>query len=316
MPTFGHEPETNGGGRQRTVAAVFFILAVAASYLPTGTQQRASWVLRASILRPFLSTQQRLADARLRALDVESLQAQLDSLAATLATHSAVEEENRSLRALVGLGARLGPSFRARSVLRSGVRGSESTFLVELGPGDGIKVGNAVVDRHGLVGKILEVRSGRSVAMDWTHPDFRASAMLADGTGFGIVETRRGLFREDDRLVLNGTAYYEEIPEGTLVLTSGLGVYPRGIPIGSIDEVDQYEGRWRKSYFLRPMVHPALVTHVLVQVGDGLEGVDLAWPADSAVATDEAVLLIRADSLALLRRLLEERGDTVGPRRP
>ena len=66
------------------------------------------------------------------------------------------------------------------------------------------------------------------------------------------------------------------------------------------------------------MVHPALVTHVLVQVGDRLEGVDLAWPADSAVATDEAALLIRAraDSLALLRRLLEERGDTVGPRRP
>jgi rod shape-determining protein MreC len=143
--------------------------------------------------------------------------------------------------------------------------------------------------------------------------------MLADGTGFGIVETRRGIFREDDRLVLNGTAFYEEIPEGTLVLTSGLGgVYPRGIPIGSIDEVDQTEGRWRRSYFLRPMVHPASVTHVLVQVGDGLEGEDLAWPTDSAMATDEAALLIRAraDSLALLRRLLDERGDTVGPRRP
>jgi rod shape-determining protein MreC len=279
-------------------------------------QQRTSWVLRASILRPFLSTQQTLANARLRALDVESLHAQLDSLTATLATHSAVEDENFALRALVGLGARLEPRFRATSVLRSGVQGSESMFLVDLGPEDGIEVGSPVVDGHGLVGAIREVRRGASVAMDWTHPDFRASAMLADGTGFGVVETRRGIFREDDRLVLNGTAYYEEIPEGTLVITSGLGgVYPRGIPIGTVDEVDEAEGRWRKSYFLRPMVHPALVTHVLVQVGGSPEGEGVTWPTDSDIPNDAAALRHRArvDSLALLRRLLGERGDSVGP---
>ena len=121
-----------------------------------------------------------------------------------------------------------------------------------------MREGAPVIDRHGLVGVIREVRPDLSVAMDWTHPDFRASAMLADGTAFGMVETRRGDFREMDRMILNGTAYYESVPEGVAVLTSGLGgVFPRGIPIGTVDGVADVEGRWRKSYWLRPWCSPA-----------------------------------------------------------
>ena len=279
MPTLGHEPETNGVRRQRVLAALFFLLAVTASYLPEGGKEASSWVLRATLLRPFIAVQERLSLARQRAQEVEALQVRLDSLAGILATHGSVEDENRTLRALLGLGERLGPSFRAASALRAGL-GSESSFLVDLGPEDGVEVGSVVVDRHGLVGVIVQVRPGESRGMDWTHPDFRASAMLADGTGFGIVETRRGIFREDDRLVLNGTAYFESIPTGTPVLTSGLGgVLPRGIPIGTIDEVEELEGRWRKSYWLRPMVHPASVTHVLVEVGEGPADLGGVWPS-------------------------------------
>ena len=82
---------------------------------------------------------------------------------------------------------------------------------------------------------------------------------------FGIVDNRRAAFREADRLVLNGTAYSEEALPGTPVLTSGLGdLYPRGIPIGVISEVEETQGQWGKSYWLRPMVEPGQVTPVLV----------------------------------------------------
>lgn len=317
MPSYAPEPEATGGRRQVTLAVVVVLLALVALYLPVPGQQRVAWAMRFTVLRPFIVLQERIRYSALRAQAVETVQAQMDSLTAVMATQSALADENRTLRSLLELRDRMGPGFHPASVLRPGTPGSESMFILDLGARDGVQVGAPVVDRHGLVGVVREVRPATSVGMDWTHPDFRASAMLADGSGFGVVETRRGDFREADRLILNGTAYYESIPEGMPVLTSGLGgVFPRGIPIGAVDGIADAEGRWRKSYFLRPMVHPSAVTHVLVAVGEGTLDLTPAWPADSAVTRTEAILSeqtrleILEDSVRLLRaqvRALESR---------
>ena len=140
----------------------------------------------------------------------------------------------------------------------------------------------------GLVGVIREVRAETSIGMDWNHPDFRVSAMLVDGTMYGIVEPRRGRFREEDRLILNGTAYVDVRP-GTEVVTSGLGAFfPRGIPVGKVDRLLETEGSWRKSFWIEPMVEPGSITHVLV-LTDGSEGdISGVWPIDSLVTREEA----------------------------
>lgn len=289
MPPYAPEPEVQNGKRQGALAVAFLLAALVTVYLPDGAQQRLAWVLRASVLRPFIATQQRLTDARMRATQVDELRVRLDSMAGVLSTQSALEDENRTLRSLLGLAGRIGPSYLPATVLRPGTPGSESMFLVFVGSDDGVRPGAPVVDRHGLVGVIREVRAGTSVGMDWTHPDFRASAMLPDGATFGIVQTRRGTFREADRLVLTGGAYYGSVPDGTVVVTSGLGgVFPRGIPIGRIDGVAEVEAQWRKGYWLEPMVQPGSATHVLIQVaGSGEDGVGAAWPPDSVLTRGE-----------------------------
>ena len=313
MPAYGAERETGGGRRQAAVAVTLLVLALATSYLPDLAQQRVASALRASVLRPFIATQERLADARVRATEVAVIRGQLDSLTAILSTQSALSDENRTLRNLLDLSDRVGPAYQAVSVIRPGTPGSESMFLIFLGAEHGVRIGAPVINRHGLVGVIREVRGRTAVGMDWTHPDFRASAMLADGTAFGIVENQRRTFREEDRLVLNGMAYYEDVEDGTPVLTSGLGgVFPRGIPIGLIDGVADVEGRWRKGYWLRPVVEPGSVTHVLVAVGDAPVDLAPAWPVDSIRTRTDAVLrdAVLEDSLRLLRSLLEERMDS------
>lgn len=316
MPPYAPEPESTGGQRQTALAVVFLVCSIVGLYLPATAQQRVASGVRYSLLRPFIALQDQLRTSELRSQEVETVQGQIDSLTAILATQGALADENRTLRSLLDLRGRVGPTFRPASVLRPGTPGSESMFLLDLGAEDGVRVGAPVVDRHGLVGVVREVRRATAVGMDWTHPDFRASAMLADGTGYGIVETRRGDFREGDRLVLNGTAYYESVPEGMAVLTSGLGDFlPRGIPIGAIDGIADVEGRWRKSYYLRPMVHPSAVTHVLVSVGEGTEVMTEVWPPDSVMTRDEAILqekadrvrlTVLADSVVLLRALVEQ----------
>jgi rod shape-determining protein MreC len=259
------------------------VIALAIPYVSEGFQQRVALTLQGTALAPFIAMQERLAEGRARAEQIDYLQAELDSLLALTSTQSALVIENIELRELLGLADRAGPRFLPAAVLRPGTAGSESMFLVNVGARDGVEVGASIVSARGLVGRVIEVRPEIAVGMDWTNPDFRASGMLADGSASGLVENVRGAFREEDRLMLNGTAYHETVPQGSLVVTSGLGgVYPRGIPIGRIDATAEVQGSWRKSYWLRPLVELASVTHVLVETaGVGDDVADL-WAGDSA----------------------------------
>jgi cell shape-determining protein MreC len=261
------------------------LMAATTLYLSDDAQQRIAQTLQASVLKPFIWTQETLAQARFRADQIGFLQSEVDSLTAVLSTQGALLDENRGLRDLLGLAERASPLYVRATVTRPGTPGSESMFLVDVGREDGVEVYAPVVSAHGLAGVIRDVRARDAVGMDWTHPDFRAAAMLEDGSAYGMVENVRGQFREDDRLVLNGTAYHESLANGTRVLTSGLGAIPRGIPIGRIDGTAEKQGTWLKSYWLRPSVEPGSVTHVLVAgTGASLDVTDL-WPGDT-MATD------------------------------
>lgn len=268
MPPYANESREFGGRRQLIVAAGFLILSVLTVALPPNAQQWVAAGLRATLLRPFIVTQEAVTSARIRATEAERLRARADSLLAVLTTLAPVVEENERLRALAGLGECLGQSYLPADVVRPGTSGSESMFLISIGARQGVRENTPVLDHRGLVGVIREVGPSTAMGMDWTHPDFRAGAMAEGGQAFGLVEPSRGAFREADRLILNGTSYSVELPEGTRILTSGLGgTYPRGIPIGRVVGVESEEAGWRRSYWVEPVVNPASVIHVLLRVG-------------------------------------------------
>jgi rod shape-determining protein MreC len=287
VAAFGNETDSNGRPRDLTIAVVLLVVALGTAHLPQSSQQRISSALQGSVLRPFIATQERLEEARIGAAEADSLIALVDSLSAVLSTHSALLNENRTLRDLLALADRAGPAYLPATVLRPGTPGSESMFLVDVGARQGVRQGSPVVSPRGLVGVIREVRADNAVGMDWTHPEFRASAMLADGSTYGLVENRQGRFREEDRLVLNGVAYNLEVELGAMVVTSGFGdLLPRGIPIGRVDELRDEQGSWRRSYWLVPMVEPGAATHVLVLTEDGSGDVTSVWAPDSVSSGD------------------------------
>ena len=290
MPAYTTETVDTSGRRQAMVTVLFLVAALVMSYLPASIQQHVAASLRGTVLRPFVTTQAAIIVFRSRAVDSDRLRRQLDSLVAVTVAEGALAEENRRLREMLDLSRKLGPTFAAATLVRAGTTGSESTFLVDVGSTRGIHPNAPIVTSQGLLGMVRDVRTDHAVGMDWTHPDFRASAMTADGATYGIVESRRGIFREEDRLVLDGTAFHTRLEDGTVVLTSGLGgVFPRGVPIGLVAGQAEAEGGWRRSYWLRPLAEPGVATHVLVAVGNSAEGpIDLSpvWPAD-AVMTEE-----------------------------
>ncbi|MFV2006053.1 MAG: rod shape-determining protein MreC [Longimicrobiales bacterium] len=256
-------------GRGQTITAVAMVgLAIVALFAPPAPQQQLAFLLRSSVLRPFVSIQEGLAAARLHAVSTEEFQARIDATVSALTNQNTLAEENRRLRQLLALSGRLGTAYRPASVLRPGTAGSESMFLLDLGSDQGLRVNAPVIASGGLIGVVREVRAGMSIGMDWTHPDFRASAMTLDGEIYGFVRVERGLFREGDRLLLDGIPFHNSLEPGMTIVTSGLGgVFPRGIIVGTVDRLAEETAGWRRSYWLRPAVFPGSATHVLVAVG-------------------------------------------------
>ena len=319
MPSYvPPDPVEADARRQLYISGGFVLAAFILWLLPSGGQETLASSMRASVLRPFLGLNGMVMAARQRTLDVQVLQARLDSATARLVARNTLEDENRRLRAMLELGARAELPWRAAQVVRPGTQGAEGIFLLNLGAEDGIPNRAPIMTREGLAGVLREVRRGSAIGMDWTHPDFRASAMSRDGAVYGMIESRRGLFREQDRLLLSGTPYHTRLEAGTEIVTSGTGgIFPRGISIGRVVELAEEEGGWITAYWVQPYVVPGDMAQVLVMTppDSAVSDPDLAalWPEGETGTRAErwAREGARVDSIAALRARIEALQDSL-----
>lgn len=256
--------------RDAALAGAILILALILLGLPDEYQSPIRSSLRATVLRPFLAAQAQIAQRRGQTEDVSVVRAQRDSLLAIVAAQASLSEENRQLRSALALSDRVTPAYRPVNVLRIGLTSAESTFMIDAGSADGVFVGSPVLTAEGLLGMVREVGENTAQAIDWTHPEFRVSAMTSDGAAGGIVEPRRGDYREDDLLALTGTAFQVDVRPGTRVVSSGRGnLFPRGVFLGTVIGIEEADTGWRKSYLIRPGVRPEAVSHVMVAIQEG-----------------------------------------------
>ncbi len=280
----GHTKRDRRTGRtDLLVVSGFVVASLIAINLPAGPQRAVGHFIRQTALSPFISVNALLTRTQARARDFDTLRAQMDTTMALVAAQRTLAEENRQLRGVLSLRDRAPSRLVPATVIRSGTSGSGSVFHLDAGSIDGVRPFNAVITETGLLGQVQEVFPDYSLAYDWSHPDFRVSAMTPDGRDHGLVEAARGAFREQDRLILGGTAYLSDLEPGTELLTSGRGgAFPRGIPIGRIAGVAETSAGWSKSYFVDPVVYPGAVTHAVADVG--VAGEMLAALADSTTA--------------------------------
>jgi len=252
---------------------VCVLLSVAAMSLPARIRDPLTRGLRQTVLAPFLALQQQteLLSASLERYDAVVAQRDSAALAATFLPE--LRGENTRLRNLLGLGTRLSSGYAPAEVLREPEPTGALTFIVSAGRKQGVKPLSAVVSPDGLVGIVSAVDAKTSVVVSWAHPEFRASAMAADGSVYGIVAPHGTEGPRIWLLELQGVAYRQLVPTGTMILTSGLGgVLPRGIPIGTVVGVAGEAEGWERTYLIRPAVHPGAVTHVMILTGPPVRG--------------------------------------------
>lgn len=280
----------NSGSRADSIAfAICAGLAFLITLLPTHLQHSLASSFRGSVLAPLVALQGHSERLRNAIRSYGRATATLDSLTLRVLELEDLRLENERLRHLLGLGPRLGWGFVAAEVLGQGAVSDRHSVVLTVGARSGVARGSVVVTPEGIVGVVTDVEDRTSVAMLWSHPDFRASAMAGDGAIFGIVQPHLGSGAGRYLLELRGAPYRTVLPAGTLLRTSGLGgVFPRGVPIGTvIAELKSYEG-WARSYLVRPAVTPAQLDGVMVllrpRASDDLSAV---WGArDSIVASD------------------------------
>jgi len=250
-------------------------LSLAAMGLPPAWRDPVAATLRQTVLAPFLQLQQQSELLRTSQSRFEQVVAQRDSAALAATFLPELRNENTRLRALLGLGQRLGSGYTPAEVLHQAAPTDPLTLEVSAGRRQGVRPLAAVVSPEGLVGIALTVDAQTCVVITWAHPEFRASAMAADGSVYGIVAPHGTEGPGVWLLALHGVPYLQSVPVGTVILTSGMGgVFPRGIPLGTVIGVAGETEGWERTYLVRPAVQPAAVTHVMI-LGGARGGADV-----------------------------------------
>jgi rod shape-determining protein MreC len=289
------------------VLTTCIVLALAARALPNTMRDPVATGMRRSFLAPLVLLQERAEKGRQSLLSADAKQTYLDSLSLGSMKAGSLEAENDRLRKLMGLGSRLRWGFIPAEALHGrGVR-DETTVILSAGSRAGVSRLSPVIAPEGLVGVVDQVDPTMSHAMLWTHPDFRVSAMSPDGTAFGIAQAHLTGATGGYLLELRGVPFRATLKPGSVIVSSGWGgVWPRGIPVGTVlQEIKTTEG-WARTYLLRPAVNPSDVYSVMIlrrdRVAKGLDGV---WQNLAEVDAAAQRIVVSGDSAAKSAALAE-----------
>jgi len=226
---------------------------------------RVASAIRGSVMRPFLWMQERAEQSRTTRGAFDRLRAERDSAIYAAQFLSSLRAENQRLRGLLRLRERLPVSYVAAEVLHQSQPTDGRTLILSAGRKAGVRAFDAVVSADGLLGVIRVVDGERSLAWTWTHPEFRASAFTVPGKVFGVVRPALELTGSEQLLQLRGVAIRDTVPTGTVVITSGLGgVYPQGIPLGTVIGQAREETGWERIYVVSPAANPQDAEQVLI----------------------------------------------------
>ncbi|MEO8227128.1 MAG: rod shape-determining protein MreC, partial [Gemmatimonadota bacterium] len=278
--------------RRDTVS--FFIcigLSLFALLIPARMGLGIAAALRDSALSPLVWLQARAEEGRTSRARFRAVTAERDSAAFAAQFLPAVLAENHQLRSLLALRGRLVTPYVPADVLHQSQPTEGRLLLIDAGTRDGVKPFDPVVSADGLIGVVWSTGEASANVMTWTHPDFRASAVTADGRLFGMVAPTNSSDASSATLEFRSTSYRDTLATGTQVQSSGLGgVYPKGIPLGTVVGVAREQAGWERVYNLRPAANPSEVSHVLVLREPRTQAVGPAFPGDSMLAA------LRADS--------------------
>jgi rod shape-determining protein MreC len=175
------------------------------------------------------------------------------------------DDENRRLRRLLALQEQLPLTTLSGEIIAREWGGWIRSLTVNRGRGDNVPRLTAVISPNGLIGRVVDVRPGASIVQVLTDPTSTVGAHVLRTRTPGIVEgDPRGTLRFKF-MARDGAA----IQNGDVLVTAGQGgLFPRGIPIGTVRSIDNRGAALFHYAELTPAVDFARVDEVLLVTGD------------------------------------------------
>ena len=211
---------------QRTDPRVDFALAAGAAVLaliglvaPATTRDRVASALRTTVVAPAAALQARAEISRRSFLAAEGTRRFNDSVAFRSGRLSGVEDENARLRQLLGLAGAVKWGFVPAEILQGRSLGDEYTVTMSAGTSAGVETLSPIIVAQGIVGVVQRADPSLSVGILWPHPDFRVSAMSADGATYGIVTSHQGPSADRYLLELRSVPLRSQLRPGTLIVS-------------------------------------------------------------------------------------------------
>ncbi|HLD21162.1 MAG TPA: rod shape-determining protein MreC [Patescibacteria group bacterium] len=173
-----------------------------------------------------------------------------------------LEEENDLLRQELNFVERSGMNYLSAQVLAKSVSHSVSRFIIDVGSGEGAKLGAAVVSGEGIyVGKIIELGEHSATVSALTDPTHSiAVSLLNKSRTIGVATGSVG-----DLLQIDFIPTDEAIAENDLVVTSGLESFiPSGLLVGVVNTVQQETGSPFQQAIVEPLTDIRRLSVVLV----------------------------------------------------
>ncbi|MFT3865430.1 MAG: rod shape-determining protein MreC [Solirubrobacterales bacterium] len=147
-----------------------------------------------------------------------------------------------------------------------------SDVMIDVGTGDGVKVGDPVIDPDGLIGRVTAATGSTSkVTLISDH----SSVVTVRIVPAGVQAALKPTVGEPDKLVLGYINSDKRIHEGEAVVTAGWGNeeiesrFPPNIPVGEVTKASIFEQEAQEKAIVRP--YAELRNLNLVQVLTGGE---------------------------------------------
>jgi rod shape-determining protein MreC len=232
---FGESPSSPLHSVQRGIVAVLSPVQTGASKALSPVRDVANWVsdtLRAKSQR-------------------DQLQRQVQKLNKQVAEYRSAAIQNQQLTRQVGLDQTIGAA--TLHPVGASVIGRDPSLWyqqveVDRGSGDGVASGDPVIGDGALVGDVTTVNGSSSIVTLITDHSFAVAARVLNAKGdTGLLVPAIG---NPNQLLLQSLPNHAAISQGEQVVTAGFqsttrpsieSLYPPGIPIGTVQAVDQNE---------------------------------------------------------------------------
>lgn len=142
------------------------------------------------------------------------------------------------------------------------------TFVIDVGSKDGIKVGQTVIHKEGLVGYISKVNEDTSTVLTILDPKTSVSAIIPTVNTPAILSGNLEM-KQNNTLKLESIEIGSEISIGDIIYTSGLGqMYEPAIPIAKITKNESKKTDSERYAICEPLVNISEINEVSVIIGE------------------------------------------------